>query len=1044
MEYKKLLSCWHKLEHFSPATLPKGKNVEELKIPELWNRPLKSSNPKKTIEYTIYIGVFEASTLTKFIDKFFNDTNKDENQKSNKILFASLKLDINGYYINESIGVSTLPWALSQLEKGQIKTDHWSDKFEELLNQLSNDFDYIFNEVATNDDDEITRTPIPVSLDKLKEIQEKIESLCGWSVLPEKRIYVKYDETYISTKNTDNKSTTDLLNSFYIKDLETIISNFDSKQAPRAFLGYLSGSLNYQSNRIDISTEIDVLQQSLSPINYPDGCWPSDYTLSLMQQFAVNSIFNGLSDPNQDGILSVNGPPGTGKTTLLRDIIAPILVKRAKALSLIDNPADAFTKIGQIYISDKYSPFIYAPDNDLTNAGIVVASSNNGAVENISKELPLKNEVASFSEQIEYFKEVAESCVNKNNWGLISAVLGNKANRKALVDTLWFNKNQGFKDLQKTLKFNKVENDSDWNDIVCKFNDKLAEVTLEKEKLEIYKKEYLEFLEASRTKNKLEIDAEDNLIKYVESERELKEKEGLIRELKDRKKECLSELVIIKENKPSFFIYWFNWSIRAEYKKYIKLTLREYNDVVETLKTETNLVKQLEVIFNQITTDLHNANYLLFLHNEKLHVLQERTEDAKSELKNNYADSTFWREIESKKSQESCPWYSPKLKELQSELFVISLKLNEKFLLNANANSKSSRISTTLAGFFEYLKGNITVSHEEVKAMWDTFFLVIPVVSSTFASIQTMFKGLDKEDIPWLFIDEAGQAVPQAAAGAIWRSKRVAVVGDPFQIEPVVTIPKTITNNISNYFELTESQINSELSVQSMADRINPLGRYLNINGHDIWIGIPLRIHRRCLDPMFSISNRIAYDDTMYLSTVTPEKIEVNFLTSFIHCEGSVEGRHFVEKQAEIIRDILISEISTYKKLPDIFVITPFKEISDKLNPFLFKPLIIEVKKYQVGIDRTSMGEWLKTHVGTVHTFQGKEANGVILCLGLDGKTTGSAGWASDKPNLLNVAITRAKYRFIAVGNKNIWLNQPYFRELGNLALKDLAIQESY
>ena len=229
-----------------------------------------------------------------------------------------------------------------------------------------------------------------------------------------------------------------------------------------------------------------------------------------------------------------------------------------------------------------------------------------------------------------------------------------------------------------------------------------------------------------------------------------------------------------------------------------------------------------------------------------------------------------------------------------------------------------------------------------------------------------------------------------------------------------------------------------------MADRINPLGRYLNINGNDIWIGIPLRIHRRCLDPMFSISNRIAYDDTMYLSTVTPEKIEVNFLTSFVHCEGSVDGRHFVEKQAEIIKDILISEISTYKALPDIFVITPFKEISYKLNSFLFKPLINEVKKYQVGIDSTSMGEWLKTHVGTVHTFQGKEANGVILCLGLDGKTTGAASWASNKPNLLNVAITRAKYRFIAVGNKNIWLNQPYFRELSNLTLKDLATQESY
>src|SRR5690606_31545860 len=147
-------------------------------------------------------------------------------------------------------------------------------------------------------------------------------------------------------------------------------------------------------------------------------------------------------------------------------------------------------------------------------------------------------------------------------------------------------------------------------------------------------------------------------------------------------------------------------------------------------------------------------------------------------------DSDYWSKIESRDSQQACPWYSESFKKLQSELFILALKLNEQFIINAN--SKSSRISTTLAGFFEYLKGEIIPTREEVKAMWDTFFLVIPVVSSTFASIQKMFKDLKSEDLPWLFIDEAGQAVPQAAVGAIWRSKRVVVVGDPLQIEPVV------------------------------------------------------------------------------------------------------------------------------------------------------------------------------------------------------------------------------------------------------------------
>ena len=57
-EHKKILSCWHKLEHFSPSPVSKGKNVKLLNEIEPWKIPLKSSNPNKTIEYTIYLGVF--------------------------------------------------------------------------------------------------------------------------------------------------------------------------------------------------------------------------------------------------------------------------------------------------------------------------------------------------------------------------------------------------------------------------------------------------------------------------------------------------------------------------------------------------------------------------------------------------------------------------------------------------------------------------------------------------------------------------------------------------------------------------------------------------------------------------------------------------------------------------------------------------------------------------------------------------------------------------------------------------------------------------
>ncbi len=1028
-EHKKLLSCWHKLEHFSPSSAPKAseKNVELLTQKEPWRIPLKSKDPNKTIEYTIYLGVFDSSVVNEFVKNHFKDTKKDENFRNSKICFATIKLDIEGKYINDSFGVSTLPWALSQLENNKIKNDNWELSFEAIKDNLQEYLELDFKETITNSNEEVVKVSTIVNNSQLLKFQDKIETLSNWSVKPTKEIYVKRLEKFKTEKET--QATADILNSFYIKDLEKIISAYDKKSIPKAFQQYLDGSLNKQSNRQDVSKNIDILKNNLSPNNYPDGCWPSDYTLSLMQQFAVNNIFNNLAESNQEGMYSVNGPPGTGKTTLLRDIIAPIIVKRAKELIKIENPSDAFKKVGSIEINEKYSPWLYEPIKSITNGGIVIASSNNGAVENISKELPLKEEVSiQYSSKISYFKNIAEDCINKENWGIISAVLGNKQNRNTLVSSLWFNKD--FKDLQNTLKENKLFDNSEWNKIKAEFIDKLNEISTEKKRLETFKKDYEIYLETEKALFQITQDLENTKAKYEISKTKHQNQKNKVLGLSNDKKEILNELTIIKSSKPNFFTYWFNKNKRNTYKKALDIAQNTYIQISDKLNVENLVLSKKESDFNRLETlfkKKENEKYNLTNQLEKLTTL---TNNASLELKDNYADTSYWENIESKKSQESCPWYSVKLKKLQSELFIISLKLNEVFILTANATS--SRISTTLAGFFEYLKGETSASIKEIKGMWNTFFLVIPVISSTFASIQTMFKDLGKEDIPWLFIDEAGQAIPQAAAGSIWRSKRVGVVGDPFQIEPVVTIPNSITDNITNYFDLGKDNISSELSVQSMADRINPLGSYLTINSKEEWIGMPLRVHRRCISPMFEISNNIAYDNTMYCSTAKPKNVNVKFKTSFIHCKGVVEGRHFVKEQAEKIKDILIDEIKFSKNLPDVFVITPFNQISYSLKFFLFKHLINEVKRYQK-IDSKEVGEWLNSHIGTVHTFQGKQAEGVILCLGLDETTRGAANWASQKPNLLNVAITRAKYRFVAIGDKEIWLNQAYFNQLNKL-----------
>jgi superfamily I DNA and/or RNA helicase len=67
---------------------------------------------------------------------------------------------------------------------------------------------------------------------------------------------------------------------------------------------------------------------------------------------------------------------------------------------------------------------------------------------------------------------------------------------------------------------------------------------------------------------------------------------------------------------------------------------------------------------------------------------------------------------------------------------------------------------------------------------------------------------------------------------------------------------------------------------------------------------------------------------------------------------------------------------------------------------------------------------------GTIHTAQGKQADIVILVLGSAPDRPGARKWASAKPNLLNVAVSRAKRRLYVIGNRQEWSTWRYFKVL--------------
>lgn len=415
---------------------------------------------------------------------------------------------------------------------------------------------------------------------------------------------------------------------------------------------------------------------------------------------------------------------------------------------------------------------------------------------------------------------------------------------------------------------------------------------------------------------------------------------------------------------------------------------------------------------------------------EKINNYSMKLNDYKNKYKCNLSDNNFWSQ-NTKELQKKCPWLDEDFNKIQSELFLEALNLHQKFIETAYI-----QFINNLEVFVNVLKNNINNNLQYIKPLWDTFFLVVPVISTTFASVSSMFRGLEKESIGWLFIDEAGQAVPQAAVGAIWRSKRVIAVGDPLQILPVVTVPDSIIKDLSEHYKIPAEYSHSEISVQNFADKSNNYGSYINNHIKRQWIGCPLRVHRRCIEPMFSISNNIAYNNMMICDTNQPDKnkdvLSQIGKSRWIDIKGECNPPHWIPNQGNEIKkifDVILKEHNNIDILSSLYIISPFKTVVNELQK--------EIPNYLLNnfnfIKKSAINEWAKNNIGTVHTFQGKEANTVIFCLGVDKKNIRAANWAAKSPNILNVAVTRAKNRFIIIGDTDIWGKLPYFNTLSFL-----------
>lgn len=786
------------------------------------------------------------------------------------------------------------------------------------------------------------------------------------------------------------------LGPFYVKDLETCIQRLGGAGTSGLSLPlkrYLLGA--EEQIKIDEAVDNGPFFYSLTN-NKIMGRWPENpkFGLSLLQRVAVNVALKS----NENPIVAVNGPPGTGKTTLLKDVIANSFVQRTKELSQLIDKEDWFDRGDAIRCIMQHS--------------IIVASSNNKAVENISKELPAISKLYSgYQGSMSHFSEVA----GEGGWGIFCAVLGNSGNRSIFKNSLKKLKSH-LKSTSNIFQLNELASSlivtqrQDAGNLIGRFARRWKEdchlklLALDIQDSHAARNKYASFL----------IPFADALIRIEDGDLSV---ESIVQSWDGFSDE---QWEVTKGALLTFKKQWFGAN---KGQKYLQGKL---DNVKEQFTNQYN--NFLNADMRDPCWELDQSQYLA------------NTQAYKAESGESLEDAE-------KRLQQCMPFASLPLNEARSQLFITALKLNEAIL-----NTVAKTLLEDFGELEQLIDGRLETTEKipSHQKLWSRLFLFFPVVSTSLSSVENQFRLMQSNaGFGLAVIDEAGQAVNYHVAGLLQRSQQAIFVGDPIQLEPVVSLSNLIDISVAEDFmpiSREENQICwgdryliSNSSAQTLADSAC---KYMSKIG-ERQVGIPLLVHRRCTEPMFSIANKIAYSEKMVMASQSFDwnALQSGWINIFETSAELGKRGYYNEKEAkaalQVVKHLALNQPQMLEG--GVYIITPFSAMkSELINQCRF--LLRDVQNHQWMIrafgqqvvDKKQQSTAILECVGTVHAFQGKEASTVILCCAASNirNKAGGIGWVNSKPNLINVAVTRAKHHLFVLGNAEDWVGGTVSSEL--------------
>lgn len=1102
-----ILDYWHKIEFFIPFDLKQvfdhaDEDEDKLRwvtpadlapgAPSLWQIG-DVPNGHELVGFNLYLGVFDMQLIADFAQELSEDHAGDSPEEDERTALdgqsciARVRLNARGEPDFNPLSVSSVPWAVGTAEccgLNALSAEAFNLARRDLSKRL---FNFEAERRRRRSDRSDQEKPVPLTG---KEVLALSALLIGWAgckwtlhssaalleILtrekknndePPKAGPEAVKESTASSQtetpagrdqNEDEDEgpyadipTVDILNSFYIEDIERCMTSVGKGDVPETIRAYLMPGDMRQ--RIDLYSDVGRAEivRALHPARMNAGHWPDDPSrkMNLMQQFAINTAFDRLKN---GGLFSVNGPPGTGKTTLLRDMVCENVVQRARRLAALESAADALEEIGtRIPFVDGGLATIHALRREFTGFEMVIASSNNAAVENISKDLPKRKQLGDAWRQVRYLQPVAHKVAAQIGeksfakleppdvpWGLVSCALGNSDNRRRFkerffIDRRWADECGGPDDPQGIWVWRDRYSGPTFQSAKQAFLDADAAFRAALDERISYAALHAAWFDVPQ--ERFTRSAADAL---AEAEHGAQDAATVSEQREGRLREATAALVDLREEEhlldranPGFFSRLFRTRAARRYAEHVARNAHAQIDARRRVA--------------QCRADVAAAA-------ETVRHAQSQLEWAKAELGKVRA---IWREkqallaeyrqrfgemrlpvapelIETHDVQRNGFWQDAEFARLRSGLFVAALALHEAWL--AEVSKKGGGFGGNLVAVSKLLGGTPLENSADAQLVWQSLFMVVPVVSSTFASFARQFCGMGPGSIGWLFIDEAGQAVPQAAVGALWRARRAMVVGDPLQIEPIFTVPSRLINALANLSSHTSDGRYSpvRVSAQRLADEANPYGTYVPLDAEEtLWIGSPLRVHWRCADPMFPIANRIAYHDKMVYGPQSREPSGDPLClgkSAWIDVPGRTSTRQVVPAQIEVVAELVTQLYRAFGALPPLYAISPFKAIRKALLSRL-QDIDWGSATGRRGPVKKAWRRWCRERIGTVNTFQGKEESVVVFVLGADHDSVKSASWAASKPNLLNVAVTRAQHRVFIVGDVSLWGELRYFSE---------------